>query len=101
MTFSFFDGDTLICSIGLQVSALAAARGVDHWYKTRYEGQDSGQVCINIEYQGEQEEEDEEAKEEAKAELEKVATVAPSQTLVQYAGPQFQAPAPMPHMQMY
>ena len=84
MTFSFMDGDNMICSIAMQCSALAAARGVDHWYTTRYEGEESGQVCINVEYQVEGEQE--ETIEEAKEELAKVATVAPAQSLVEHAG---------------
>jgi hypothetical protein len=62
MMFSFLEEEELICSVELSVRKFAEKRGVPHWYECRYDGEDSGQVSIMIDYQMA-----EEAKEEVEA----------------------------------
>jgi len=64
MTFTFLDGDDLICSVELSVAQLIKKRGVNHWYHCRHEGKDSGQVSLNVEYTPEEGVEEPEKEEE-------------------------------------
>ena len=61
MTFTFLEEEDLICSIEISVRKFAEKRGVPHWYECRYEGEDSGQCSIMIDY---------EMKDDAKEEVE-------------------------------
>ena len=51
MTFTFLEEEDLICSIEISVRKFAEKRGVPHWYECRYEGEDSGQCSIMIDYE--------------------------------------------------
>jgi hypothetical protein len=97
ITFSFMEGSNIICSSQVSIANLVKCRGTNQWHNTRFEGKNSGQFNLRVEFDGATDdgagENEEEKKEEAPV-VEPAQPLPPAQPTPSYPPQQPQGYAP-------